>query len=113
LSLVLEPEYDVTVVTTAQEGLAELRRASNGASFDAILCDLVMPGMSGQDLFQAARTELPGIEARFIFMSGGYSTTGPDDFPRQVPNRMFEKPFDLNLVRRTLRELVIERMTQS
>jgi PAS domain S-box-containing protein len=103
LSLVLEPEYDVTVVTSAQEGLAELRAAKNGGSYDAILCDLVMPGMNGQDLFQAARTELPGIETRFIFMSGGYSANGDFD---QVANRFLEKPFDLNLVRRTLRELV-------
>jgi PleD family two-component response regulator len=69
LSLVLEPEYDVTVVTSGEEGLAMLR-ATGG--FDAILCDLVMPGMNGQDLFQAARSELPGIESRFVFMSGGY-----------------------------------------
>jgi PAS domain S-box-containing protein len=108
LSLVLEPEYDVTVVTSAQEGLAELRASDRGASFDAILCDLVMPGMNGQDLFDAARSELPGIESRFIFMSGGYGSSGPDDFPRKVQNRLFEKPFDLNLIRRTLREIVSE-----
>jgi PAS domain S-box-containing protein len=102
LSLVLEPEYEVTVVTSAQEGLDMLR--STGG-FDAILCDLVMPGMNGQDLFQAARSELPGIEARFVFMSGGYSSTAPEA-ARHVPHRMFEKPFDLDLVRRTLREIV-------
>jgi PAS domain S-box-containing protein len=102
LSLVLEPEYDVTVVTSGEEGLAMLR-ATGG--FDAILCDLVMPGMNGQDLFQAARSELPGIESRFVFMSGGYSSGAPDA-AREVPHRMFEKPFDLDLVRRTLREIV-------
>jgi two-component system, cell cycle sensor histidine kinase and response regulator CckA len=108
LSLVLEPEYDVTVVTSAQEGLAELRASDGSGRFDAILCDLVMPGMNGQDLFDAARTELPGIESRFIFMSGGYSSVGPEEFPRKVSNLLFEKPFDLNLVRRALREIVGE-----
>jgi CheY-like chemotaxis protein len=106
LSLVLQPEYDVTVVTSAEEALVTLRDAAHGASFNVILCDLVMPGMSGQDLFQAARDELPGIESRFIFMSGGYSSVRAEEFPRTVPNHLFEKPFDLNLVRRTLREFV-------
>jgi PAS domain S-box-containing protein len=102
LSLVLQPEYDVTVATSAQEGL-DMLRATGG--FDAILCDLVMPGMNGQDLFQAARSELPGIESRFVFMSGGYSSTS-SEAAQHVPHRMFEKPFDLDLVRRTLREIV-------
>ena len=106
LSLVLQPEYDVTVVTSGEEALVTLREAARGASFNAILCDLVMPGMSGQDLFVAARDELPGIESRFIFMSGGYSSVRAEDFPHTVQNHLFEKPFDLNLVRRTLREFV-------
>jgi two-component system, cell cycle sensor histidine kinase and response regulator CckA len=109
LSLVLEPDYDVTVVTTGEDGLAELRAAKQGSGFDAILCDLVMPGMNGQELFHAAQKELPGIESRFIFMSGGYSTLGSDDFPRRISNPLFEKPFDLDLVRRTLHELVSSR----
>jgi PAS domain S-box-containing protein len=106
LSLVLEPEYDVTVATSAEQALAQLREAAGAASFNVILCDLVMPGMSGHDLFQAAREELPGIESRFIFMSGGYSSIRAEDFPRTVPNPLLEKPFDLNLLRRTLREFV-------
>ncbi|HEX6278118.1 MAG TPA: PAS domain S-box protein [Polyangiaceae bacterium] len=108
LSLVLEPEYDVTVVTSAQEGLAELRAAARGASFDAVLCDLLMPGMSGQELFEVAKQELPGIEARFVFMSGGYAGNEENDIRRKVSTPWFEKPFDLALVRKTLRELVSE-----
>jgi two-component system cell cycle sensor histidine kinase/response regulator CckA len=109
LSLVLEPDYDVTVVMSGEDGLAELRAAKQGSGFDAILCDLVMPGMNGQELFHAAQKELPGVESRFIFMSGGYSTLGSDDFPRRISNPLFEKPFDLDLVRRTLHELVSSR----
>ena len=111
LSLVLEPEYDVTVVTSGQEGLAELRAAARGASFDAVLCDLVMPGMSGQELFEVAKRELPGIESRFVFMSGGYAGNEENDVRRKLSTRWFEKPFDLALVRKTLRELVDGRPT--
>jgi PAS domain S-box-containing protein len=113
LSLVLEPEYEVTVVTSAEEALRALRKAASGAGFDAILCDLVMPGMNGQELYQAARDELPGIESRFIFMSGGYSAFSADDFPGTVPNHLFEKPFDLNLIRRTLREFLSAQTAQN
>jgi PAS domain S-box-containing protein len=113
LSLVLEPEYEVTVVTSAQEGLAELRAAERGARFDAVLCDLVMPGMNGQELFQAAKRELLGIESRFVFMSGGYASSEHQDPQRKIEQRLFEKPFDLALVRKTLRELVEQRDTDT
>jgi PAS domain S-box-containing protein len=49
IALLLSPEYDVTCVTRAKEALAKL---TAGERFDAIVCDLMMPEMTGIDFYQ-------------------------------------------------------------
>jgi CheY-like chemotaxis protein len=38
-----------------------------GARFDAVVCDVMMPGMSGIDLHERVALERPDIAARFVF----------------------------------------------
>jgi two-component system response regulator PhcR len=53
--------YDITLASSAQEALAELRRAcERGASFCVIVSDLSMPGGNGDELLRAARSLMPG-----------------------------------------------------
>jgi len=111
LSLVLGTEHDVTVVTSGEEALAVLTQ--NGADgYDAVLCDLIMPGMNGMELFQALQATHPELAARVIFMTGGLASRKPNEV-LSVPNPLFEKPFDLDQIRSTLRGVVVERRTSS
>ncbi len=106
LSLVLEPDYEVTVAESAEEALAAIRRAEARGGFDAVICDLLMPGMTGIELFEITSREFPELSPRFIFMSGGLSLSEPRNFSSRVSNRIIEKPFDLSQIRTALRELV-------
>jgi PAS domain S-box-containing protein len=103
LSLALEQDHDVTVVASGQAALELLRATPPERCFDAVLCDLVMPGMTGSELFSIARAELPKVARRFIFMSGGYffgaDTSQTDGQP------VLEKPFNLEQVRTALRDV--------
>jgi signal transduction histidine kinase/CheY-like chemotaxis protein len=107
LALVLGSEHEVTVMTSAAESLALIRKEGSEV-FDAVLCDLVMPGMTGLELFQAVQREHPELAARFLFMTGGLAPRrlGVQLSP-QTP--LFEKPFELDQIRLTLRTLVRER----
>jgi two-component system, cell cycle sensor histidine kinase and response regulator CckA len=107
LSMALEQIHDVTVVTSGQEALAELHAARFSGGYDAILCDVLMPGMTGSELFDRARGELPGLDARFIFMSGGLFQGGATELAKKSQNRVLEKPFDLNDVQEALRAVVM------
>jgi PAS domain S-box-containing protein len=106
LSLVLEPEYEVTVAESAEQALSAIRDAEARGGFDAVICDLLMPGMTGIELFEITSREFPDLAPRFIFMSGGLSLTEPRNFSSRVSNRIIEKPFDLSQIRTALRELV-------
>jgi CheY-like chemotaxis protein len=102
LQRVLEDEHEVHVTTTAHEALVLL---TSGAEFDVVLCDLLMPAMSGMDLYRELKRERPGQENRMVFMTGGAFTPRAAEFLALVSNRRIEKPFDLSQVRRLVREL--------
>jgi CheY-like chemotaxis protein len=100
LRLLLEQEYVVDLASSGQQAL-ELMLA--GTHFDAVLCDLMMPGMSGIELFAALKSRLPGMEERLVFMTGGAFTAEAETFLEEVSNARVEKPFDFASVDRLLR----------
>ena len=94
LSRVLEDDHDVTVETTAREALNLLL----SQEFDVVLCDLLMPSMSGMELYRELAAKRPGMEDRIVFMTGGAFTQRAADFLSQLDNPRLEKPFDLDRV---------------
>ncbi|HVZ70830.1 MAG TPA: ATP-binding protein [Polyangia bacterium] len=93
---VLGRECDVTVAADAREGLARLTGVD---AFDVILCDLMMPDMTGMDLYAEAARRHAGLERRFVFMTGGAFTPRAAEFLERVPNRRLEKPFETSALR--------------
>lgn len=92
--------HDVTVATDAQTALGHVL---SGKDFDLIFCDLLMPRMSGMDLYERLKEDRPGVHERIVFMTGGAFTERAAQFLATVPNPKLVKPFDL----RALEELVI------
>jgi CheY-like chemotaxis protein len=111
LKVLLQSEHDLTVAESGAEALELLRRHSTNGGFDAILCDLMMPGMTGMELFDVIRRELPELAQRVVFMTGGVSMLRVSEFLETVSNPKFEKPFDVQELRRTLQRLVTTRAT--
>ena len=87
---VLAKECDVDLAVDAREGLERL----GAATYDVVLCDLMMPDMTGMDLYAEVARRHPGVERRFIFMTGGAFTPRATEFLAQVSNRRLEKPFE-------------------
>jgi PAS domain S-box-containing protein len=90
LGLLLEDRHPVQVETSP---LRALELITGGKRFDIIFCDLMMPEMTGMDLFRAIERVLPEQAARVVFMTGGAFTAGARDFLDAVPNARLEKPF--------------------
>ena len=105
LSRVLGDQHDVVIATSGREALEHVL----AQEFDVVLCDLLMPGMSGMDLFRELASCRPGAEKRLVFMTGGAFTPRAAEFLASVDNVRLEKPFDLARIRRMVRQLAAER----
>jgi PAS domain S-box-containing protein len=92
----LSSDHDVTILTDAGEALTQI---SGGVRFDVILCDMMMPNMSGIDLYTALCSAETGQADRMIFMTGGAFTPQTRAFLSEVPNPRLEKPFQLETLR--------------
>lgn len=109
LKVLLQGEHDLVVAQSGAEALELLQQDADPGSYDAILCDLMMPGMTGMELFEVLRREHPELATRVIFMTGGVSMMRVSEFLESVPNAKFEKPFDIAELRRSLHALVAAR----
>jgi CheY-like chemotaxis protein len=65
-----------------------------GARFDVILCDLMMPRMTGMELHGELSRTAPDQAARIVFMTGGAFTARARDFLSTIANARVDKPFD-------------------
>jgi len=99
----LAREHDVAILTSASEAL---RRLETGEDFDLILCDLMMPMMTGVDLHEALLRTRPALAARMVFLTGGAFTPRTRTFLAEVSNPRLDKPFDPNGLRRFVRRLL-------
>jgi PAS domain S-box-containing protein len=86
----LQRDHDVTLVDNGQDAAELLRDAD---AYDLVLCDLMMPGMGGMDLYEEVLVSQPSVAERFVFMTGGAFTSRAADFLALVGNRHIAKPF--------------------
>jgi signal transduction histidine kinase/CheY-like chemotaxis protein len=98
-------EHDVTVVET---GAAALARLSAGERYDLVLCDLLMPGMTGMDVYRALAREHPSLARRVVFLTGGAFTSAARDFLDQEQVECVEKPFEVDALRAVIARRVAE-----
>ncbi len=91
--MLVDRDYDVASVTSADQALLLL---SSGERFDVILCNLMMPDMTGMELYDVLRGRWPELVGRVVFMTAGAFTQGARDFLARVPNRHIGKPFTID-----------------
>jgi signal transduction histidine kinase len=82
--------HDVSVATSGREAMHKLAEA---APFDVIFCDVMMPTMSGVDVYQQIRQRHPGQEHKIVFMTGGAFAEPAAQFIESAPNPKLLKPF--------------------
>jgi two-component system cell cycle sensor histidine kinase/response regulator CckA len=93
-------EHDVTTASDGRQAVALMGEHA----YDVILCDLIMPEMTGMDVYRAALQRSKPLHDRIVFMTGGAFTQRARDFLESVPNLRIEKPFELSHLERTIYE---------
>jgi PAS domain S-box-containing protein len=88
-------DWDVDEAPDGAAGLKKLEGVDATVEYDVVLCDLKMPGISGQELYTRLRTELPTAARKFIFATGDSGAPDVVDFLATVDVPVLEKPFEL------------------
>lgn len=101
LAVLLSTDHDVR---TADGGAMALVELGTGTT-DVVLCDVMMPGMSGVELYRRIAAEHPGLERRFVFVTGGALQPELVAFLNKVGNPCLSKPFKLDQVLAAIREV--------
>jgi signal transduction histidine kinase len=101
----LKSEHEVVAVPYAADALALLEQ---GHKFDVVLCDLVMPDISGPEFYAKVKDTWPELAARLVFMTGGAFTPRTVEFMKCVPTGVLSKPFALDELKRVVREHIRE-----
>jgi CheY-like chemotaxis protein len=79
----------------ASSGAAARQLLEKDQGFDLILCDMMMPTVSGMDLHQWLLANHPVLAERLIFVTGGAFTPKAREYLSKVDNLRLEKPFDV------------------
>jgi len=98
--------YDNCDVEIATNGMEAMDRLYTG-EFDAVICDLMMPRVDGEALYNDVVQQFPFLANRFVFVTGQASLqAGFGDFVGRTGNVVIEKPFDLAAFRAAVQEAI-------
>lgn len=92
----LRDQHDVE---TAKNGREALLLLSEQGPFDLVVCDLMMPEMTGMELYGAVLDRDPATADRFVFLTGGAYTDLARQFLNGIGNPKLDKPIQPNLLR--------------
>ena len=97
--------YENCEVDVAINGMEAMERLHAG-DYEAILCDLMMPRVDGEALYHEVARQYPYLADRFLFVTGQASRkAGFSDFIYRTGNQLIEKPFEIQELRRAVREI--------
>jgi DNA-binding response OmpR family regulator len=100
LARIVGSPHIVELADTAREAqhLLLVRREN----YDIIFCDLMMPDLTGMDLYESVSAQRPEILPRIVFMSAGAFTPRAIAFLERIAARRIDKPFDPMKIRALL-----------
>jgi CheY-like chemotaxis protein len=96
--------HEVIQTESGEEARALLAKDQQ---FDVIVCDVMMPKMSGVDLHQWLVANHPRLAHRVVFVTGGAFTSGTRAYLDQLDVQSIEKPFDATILRTLISNWVI------
>jgi len=96
-------------VVSCVGGSAALELLARDPLFDVVICDIMMPDVSGIEFFGALQNLEPELAQRTLFMTGGAVNTRAQQFLRSVPNPVLEKPFETRALHGAIAQILESR----
>lgn len=92
-------------VEAASSGPEAIARIESGPAFDAIICDLNMPGMDGIEFYQKVLEKAPATAGRVLFLAGMYEKH-QSDFMMKTRLKHIMKPAPIKELRSIVEDIV-------
>jgi CheY-like chemotaxis protein len=101
----LRRDYDVTLAGCGRDAIDLI---TQGARFDAIVSDVMMPNMTGIELIEELQRIAPDQAERLIFLSGGAFTAQTRERLDQLGAPQLEKPITASELRACVKRVATE-----
>ena len=95
-------ELDAEYVASGEDAIARLISHSPP---DIVVCDLVMPFLTGADVYKRALAYDGSWSERFVFVTGAASQRSVGDFLNGVDAKIFFKPVSPHLLLQAIRKV--------
>jgi two-component system NtrC family sensor kinase len=95
-------QYEVTTAPNGETALRTMREKK----FDAIICDLKMPGINGRQVYERLREESPETCRRMVFVTGDIIGDQLKAFLDAEKRQCLTKPFSLGELRAAVKDLI-------
>ena len=105
LSRALKKQFSVEQASSGREAL---ERVEAGAPFDLILCDVMMPEVTGLDVLERLREVAPGMVPRLVFATGGSFSDEVREEMRRDGVEVVRKPIEVGALREQLAQRLDE-----
>lgn len=102
--------HELSCLANATDALALI---DQGAAFDLILSDIMMPRMTGIEFYQCLRRQKPALAERIVFLTGGATDASAEAFLGSLPNRVMNKPFEVAALQAAVQELLAQHSSES
>ena len=100
----LKKAYDVTIAASGEAAL----RLFASRDFDLVLCDIVMPGMTGPELYDLTQKMYPKLAERFVFTTGQVGSHFVESFIQRTRSPFVPKPVNEEQIEACKKTMVME-----
>jgi CheY-like chemotaxis protein len=94
--------HEVLTAENGKEGLDFIGQYR----FDLVFCDLRMPEMDGQALYEEVQRDHPQVLKRIVFVTAQANSSDYGPFLRETGIPVIEKPFTLSQLRQAVTKMV-------
>ena len=102
--ILADENYLVDVAFDGEEALLKVKVHE----YDAVICDLMMPRLRGDEFYRQTKELRPKLAERFIFITGYAADSGVKDFLSDRRMKHLVKPFPIEELIRSVKELLGE-----
>lgn len=100
--ILADENFLVDVAHNGEEAMLKVQ----AFEYDAVVCDLMMPRLRGDEFFLKAKEMRPRLRQRFVFMTGYAADQSIGDFLRNNDVEFLVKPFPVQRLIKRVRDLV-------